>query len=187
MPDITYHLATPEEVKDIKYKLAGKDDISIFFDFFKQSIDTQFEDYSKETLTYFTQKDYDKWWISKSISDKSKYIYLAMFNEKIVGFILFSKVYGGVTNASWLAVSPEFQGKGVGTTLVSEWERWAKRENAHSMYLWSKDKNIPFYKKLGFNVSGKFPNAWFGVTTNLLFKTLKMVDPTTYIPNSMIN
>ncbi len=171
MPDITYHLATPEEVKS-------------FHVFFRETINQLFSEYSKETREYFVEKDYDEWWINKSVSDKSKYIYLAMHDKEIVGYILFGKVYGGVSMASWIAVSPLFQNKGIGKELMKLWEDWALENGAHSLQLWTQDKNISYYEKLCFTLSGKFPHAWFGATTNLLYKTLKIVNAGEFIPKS---
>lgn len=169
-------------MSDIAYSLLTSDEVKSFHVFFKESINQLFCEYSEETRKYFVEKDYDEWWIKKSVSEKSKYVYIATHDSKIVGYILYGKVYGGVSMASWIAVSPPFQSKGIGKKLMKLWEDWAVENEAHSLQLWTKDKNITFYEKLGFTLSGKFPHAWFGATTNLLYKTLKIVSPEKFIP-----
>lgn len=169
MTSITYHLATAEEVPE-------------FHKFFAYTIRELFCEYSKETLEYFVTKDYDEWWMTKSIKEKSKYLYIAKDGSKTVGYNFFGKVYGGVTMSSWIAVIPEYQNQGIAKKLLSLWEDWALNNGAHAIQIWTRDKNIAYYEKRGFTYSGKFPNAWFGMTTNLLYKTLIVVDPKSYQP-----
>ncbi len=169
MPDITYHLATAEEIPE-------------FHPLFSTTLHELFSEYSKETQTYFVTKDYDEKWMTKSIKDLSKFLYLAKDKGRTVGYIFFNKIYGGVTMASWIAVIPEYQNHGIAKKLLSLWEDWANSKGAHALQLWTKDKNVPYYQKRGFVHAGKFPHAWFGLTTNLLYKTLKVVDPKSYNP-----
>lgn len=169
MPKISYHLATAEEIPE-------------FHKLFSYTIRELFCDYSKETQEYFLTKDYDEWWMTKSIKENSKYLFIARDSEQMVGYVFFNKLYGGVTMASWIAVIPEYQNHGIAKRLLELWENWAMEHGAHALQIWTQDKNISYYQKRGFSLSGKFPHAWFGMTTNLLYKNLKIVDPKTYKP-----
>ena len=166
----------------INYNLATVEEVPEFHKFFAYTINELFGDYSKETQEYFLSKDYDEWWMTKSIKEGSKILYLAKDQQSIVGYIFFGRVYGGVTMASWIAVSPDYQKKGIAKELINLWEQWAINNDAHALQLWTQDKNIAYYQKRGFTLSGQFPHAWFGMTTNLLYKTLKAVDAKSYKP-----
>lgn len=174
-------------MSDITYHLAAVDDVPVFHKFFAYTINELFGDYSKETQQYFLSKDYDEWWMSKSIKEGSKILYLARDKANIVGYIFFGKVYGGVSMASWIAVEPAHQKQGIAKELLKLWELWAIDHHAHALQIWTQDKNIGYYQKRGFTISGQFPMAWFGITTNLLYKNLKKVEAKSYIPNSNLS
>lgn len=169
MSNISYHLATAEEIPE-------------FHKLFSYTIRELFCEYSKQTQDYFLSKDYDEWWMTKSVKENSKYLFLAKDNEKTIGYIFFNKLYGGVTMASWIAVLPEYQNRGIAKKLLELWENWAKEHGAHALQIWTQNKNVSYYQKRGFSLSGNFPHAWFGMTTNLLYKILKEVDPKSYNP-----
>lgn len=167
---------------NITYRLATIKDVPAFHKFFTYTIKDLFCEYSRATQEYFVTKDYDQWWMTKSIKEKSKFLYLASDGDNIVGYIFFGKVYRGVSLASWIAVTPTYQNQGVAKELLKLWEGWAKTNNAHALQVWTQDKNIGYYQKRDFNLAGKFPGAWFGITTNLLYKTLKPVEAKSYTP-----
>ncbi|MBP9702851.1 GNAT family N-acetyltransferase [Candidatus Woesebacteria bacterium] len=169
-------------MSEITYDLATIDEVPEFHKFFAYTINELFGDYSKETQEYFLSKDYDEWWMTKSIKEGSKILYLAKVNNSIVGYIFFGKIYGGVSMASWIAVSPDYQKKGIAAELLNLWEQWVINNKGHALQIWTQDKNIEYYQKRGFTHSGQFPSAWFGMTTNLLYKTLKSVEAKTYKP-----
>ena len=62
------------------------------------------------------------------------------------GFITFSDNFAVITD---VFTREEYRGKGYGKTLVENLLNCSTKEN---IYLTSKEYNLPFYKKLGFNV-----------------------------------
>jgi len=86
-------------------------------------------------------------------------VYGAFLADRMVGFICLRKADIGSLEISWLAVSPELQGKGVGTKLVKESLREMTHDGIEVCYVktlaeTSDDKGYAltrsFYKALGF-------------------------------------
>lgn len=100
-------------------------------------------------------------------------LFLAFDHDRIIGYFLTHKTHAGVAMAIWIAVHSEFQKKGIATKLVQIWEETAVYEGAHALQLWTRDHNVPFYKNRGFTLVGKFPNAWYGVDINMLYKLIQ--------------
>ena len=62
------------------------------------------------------------------------------------GFITFANNFAVITD---VFTKEEYRGKGYGRRLVENLLNCSTKEN---VYLTSKEHNLPFYKKLGFNV-----------------------------------
>lgn len=155
------------------YSRASEADIDSFFPFFSHSISELFPEYTLMTREFFVEKDYTKTWMKKVILKGDKILFIAKANDQVVGFLLVNKVYGGVSTASWLAVSPRLQKKGIATKLVQMWEEFALENHAHALHLWTTDRNLQFYVKRGFENAGQFRQAWFGVDMWLVYKSLR--------------
>jgi len=54
-----------------------------------------------------------------------------------------------------VAVSNEYQNKGIGTSMVFFVEKWAKERGFSKIILHARDVSIPFYDKLCYNKKGK--------------------------------
>ncbi len=168
---------------EISYRLAQDSDIKDFFTFFSDSIHHQFTAYTPRVQDYFVEKDYHLTWLTKAVSEKSKIIFLALSDKKIIGYLMVSKVYGGVSMANWIAVSPNYQRRGIAKELLNMWEKWSLKSGAHSLQLWTENHNLDFYQKRGFFYGGNFPNGWFGVDTNLFYKNIANHDESRYLPS----
>ena len=85
-------------------------------------------------------------------------LYGAFIKEELVGFVTYKENNEDVIETSWLAVSPEQRGKGIGTKLIMETRKELKRKykicevktlaETHMDAGYAKTRN--FYKKLGF-------------------------------------
>lgn len=49
-----------------------------------------------------------------------------------------------------IVVLPEYRGKGIGTLVVKEAEKWAKELNFTTLVVESRDNKIHFYEKMGY-------------------------------------
>jgi ribosomal protein S18 acetylase RimI-like enzyme len=62
----------------------------------------------------------------------------------------------------YMAVEESWQGKGVGTTILKELERSAKRKGANHIILNARESAVGFYKKHGYRIIRK-AHTLFGV------------------------
>jgi len=155
-----------------KIKLATLNDIITFFPFFQTSLKTQFPHYSPKTINFFLAKDYSLEKNKQGIKENWRQIYLALNNEQIVGYLMATKPYGGVSFCNWIAVDPQHQGQGVASKLLKTWECQAKIDSAHKLHLWTDIRNLDFYKNRGFILVGEIPQNYFGSDDFLFYKII---------------
>ena len=95
--------------------------------------------------------------------DYHNYNFVCKENDEIIGVLsgYFSYNEGKVTK---LVVSEDHRGKGIGTSLMMEAEKYLRSKDREYMWVSSYEFQAPeFYKKLGFNVefvrdNKKFPS-----------------------------
>lgn len=127
----------------------------------------------KNLQDYFIKRDYSKKVFAENLKEKKRVIFVALVGKEIVGFLVVNKSYGGVSFAPWLGVKKEFRGKGIGRRLMSYWEKWAKRKEAHSLLLSTSDKQTKnFYIKCGFKFFGTERQTYFGLDHHLFGKLI---------------
>lgn len=121
----------------------------------------------KEIVSIFVteskKRPYLQKWTKKSATNdlkpflKKKELWVAVFDEKIVGFILV-----GVTSSnkriayiSEIWVAENYQGKGVGKSLLVFIEGYYKKKGVERIRLtsYNKSKAFSFYKKLNYKMS----------------------------------
>lgn len=80
-------------------------------------------------------------------------------NGKVLGIIQ-GKIQGGVCTISDIIVAHDQRGKGVGTELMVEAEKYATKNGAHKIRLVTGDDwpAIKFYEKLGYKETARRPN-----------------------------
>lgn len=147
-------------------------DLEKFFKFFTKSISSQFPKYTPLTCRFFLEKEFSKKEFRQWLKKNKALILLAMVQERIVGHLLAMSPYGGVSFCSWIAVDEDFQGQGVGLRLLQKWKKWAQKQGAHKLHLWTDRRNLKFYKNCGFTLVGHIPNNFFGAHDYLFVKSL---------------
>jgi GNAT superfamily N-acetyltransferase len=166
---------------DFTVRLGTAADIPQFFPFFHKSLHEQFPEYTELTRDYFTDVPYSQENMYLAMQQQSIHMFLAFHKEEVVGYFLAYRQKSGVSMAIWIAVHEDYQHKGLATRLVELWEEEAKKEGAHALQLWTRDKNLPFYKNRGFTLVGKFPKAWYGVDINLLYRIIQEPNEEKYL------
>lgn len=111
--------------------------------------------------------------IKAQFKAKQIIIYLAFDSKKLVGYLMVRPIVGGVCMGDWMAVSPDYQGKGVASGLLSMWEKDAKANGMHKLHLWTHKGNVQFYKNRGFNLVGMVPENYYGTNDYFFHKTIQ--------------
>ncbi len=82
--------------------------------------------------------------------------FVALTGDRVVGtasFLMEKKfIHGGsyVGHIEDVAVHPDFQGLGIGKSLVRRIQQEARKAGCYKVILNCKDHNVPFYERLGF-------------------------------------
>lgn len=157
------------QIREIKTK-----EVDSFLDFFRKSAKTQFDEYSKKSKDFLLKKEWTKERIRNSIKGKSIIYFLAFEKNKIVGFIVGGHSFAGVATVMWLAVDDDYQHRGIGRKLMNSFIDFLKKEGAHKVNLTvTNERNIGFYKKLGFAVQCFSKKDYFGLDSYLMFKDIQ--------------
>lgn len=103
-------------------------------------------------------------------------------NDELIGFvgikgedieekvpITFNNDYALIT---WIAILPNYRKDGLGSKLLEECEKYAKKWKKKGIWTGCRDKVISFYVKNGYRKSGTFINE-NGIEENLMVKELK--------------
>ncbi len=132
-------------------RLATIEDLDIFVPFFESSLRSQFSHYSHNSLSYFVEQDYSRENLEKGIARRMQ-IFLAFDDTKLIGYLMINRHYGGVAFANWFAVDKDYHGQGIGTALLSAWEKSVLEDGGHKLLLWTTENNLEFYSHRGFTV-----------------------------------
>ncbi len=100
--------------------------------------------------------------LSMSVSTGYNHIFIAVENEKIIGYLIAFYMYGRGSRTRHslhigIAVLQTEWGKGIGTALFEEMERWAKSNAIIRLELTvmtHNERGINLYKKMGFEIEG---------------------------------
>lgn len=144
-----------------------------FLLFAKELVVKQFSDYPLSVRNYYWEKEFNYDKLKEEIEKKEVTIYIALSDNKMVGFIVIHFDGGGAVNARWLEVEKNFRGKNIGTTLLKKIETEAKKNKCHFIYFWTEtNKNVDFYKKRGYYFVGLQKESWYGMDEYLMQKNI---------------
>ncbi len=98
---------------------------------------------------------------------------MAKDKDQIVGFLMVSAAYGGVSFGNWLVVCRNYQRQGIASKLLKIWEKEAKKWGCHKLHLLTEGRNVSFYQKRGFILLGLIPKNYFGADDFYFYKTIQ--------------
>lgn len=134
---------------------------------YSQSIQRDFPEFSQGIRDFLTTGRYEAFSMSLPIK-------LGAFDgEKLAGFLLADKHFGGVVYVMWLAIAKDYQKKGIGTKLLAEIEKIALGVGAHQLLLETFERDIDFYKKKGFEMVGLNKKGYFGTDNYVMSKAIQ--------------
>lgn len=116
---------------------------------------------------YFAVEKHDKEVLDDprtSVIDPGGEIYMAVVSGLAAGTVALIPAGDGVLELTKMAVSPEFQGMGIGDALMARCIEHARNTGVHTIWLESHTKLAPalsLYRKHGFVETPKDPNSLY--------------------------
>ena len=157
----------------MKIRIISETDVEKFHKVFSLVLSEGFPEYSSELIKFFVEKDFSATLVSQKMKDGTYSILAAEEKNQIVGFLVFEKLYGGVSYCPWLGVIKEMRGRGVGKTLVEKWEEEIKKIGGHKLMMMTQANiNRKIFTKYGFTEEGHEEKSWFGLDAWVFGKTV---------------
>ena len=88
------------------------------------------------------------------VNESDEYHFAALNSGDLVGCLILVPSTSGEVKMRQVAIEPAVQGKGIGTLLVEESERFARSNGYTKMTLHARETAVPFYERLGYTVVG---------------------------------
>ncbi|MCX6171835.1 MAG: GNAT family N-acetyltransferase [Flavobacterium sp.] len=115
---------------------------------YKQDVNI-LEDRFKKLYQFWIKNSFNK-----TFADK---IFYFKENENIIGFVTL-KINNDTAKIGLIAVSPNYQGKGIGKKLIAKTENYCFENNVKTLQIPTQMENLTacnFYKKMGYEISEK--------------------------------
>lgn len=159
----------------IRIKKATAQDVGVFWGLFKSGVKDLFPEYSVsvKAMNEIFRKNFSKSSFEQRIREKNMIILIAFKGKDPAGFLVADSSSGGMSPVIWLVVIAAFQKMGIGSLLLKEYEKIAKKQGVHKIDLWAYKRNLSFYKKNGYKLGGFIPKAYYGVDHYLLYKSIQ--------------
>lgn len=157
---------------NFKISILNKNDIGSFYPIFAQTMQTVFTCYDKKIIDFFLDKVYTPANLIYWLNNNLKIIFVAKKSLHLIGFAMIDQPYGGVSFCRWLAVSSQYQRQGVGSKLISTWEKFAKTQGCHKIELASQPLAKKFYEKVGLTLEGERKLSYFGINQFVFGKVI---------------
>jgi ribosomal protein S18 acetylase RimI-like enzyme len=154
----------------IEIRKATKEDIDKIFEKFKTWIMDFFHEYSVSLRKKFLEKDFNKEYLYKQAEEGL--VMIPFVNSEPIGLLVADELSAGISYCSWVLVDREFQGKGIGKTLLKSWEDEIKKIGGHGLRLNADKRNVEYYKRLGFRLIGLHEKGYYGTDNYLFQKTI---------------
>lgn len=74
--------------------------------------------------------------------------------NNLIGILTIMKK-ANVAQLRGMAVSEDFQGKGIGRMLIEKAEKIVTKDNISKIWMNAREKAVPFYEKLGYKIEGE--------------------------------
>lgn len=80
------------------------------------------------------------------------YHIMAVENDRVVGIARLQFTDENNAQLRYMAVEPEFQGKGIGQQIVKHMEDYARQQSASRLFLHARENAVGFYLALGYAI-----------------------------------
>ncbi|MDP2301052.1 MAG: GNAT family N-acetyltransferase [Ignavibacteria bacterium] len=116
-------------------------------DLYKEEVNLRFKILREPLSLLYTQEQLD--------DEKDQFHLCAFENEKLIGCLLLKPINQNIIQMRQVAVSRDYQGKGIGKHLVIQSEEYALNKGFNKMILHARETAIPFYQKLNYQLEGE--------------------------------
>lgn len=150
-----------------------KEKIKEFHKLFSEVLREGFPEYSSGLVEFFINKDFSVENIKKQTESGEITVLVDEEISGLVGFLIYEKLYGGVSYCVWVGVLKEARGQGVGRKLMEEWEKRILIEGGHKLMLLTQSQtNRKIFPKYGFKEEGYEEKSWFGLDAWIFGKVI---------------
>jgi len=146
--------------------------VDLFWDVFKELLQTSFPGYTQEVVNFFLQDIYSKNSFINWVLSKWKIVFIAEQKENVIGFAVLDKPYGGVCFLRWLGVLKDFRHQGIGRQLIRRWLDFSRQYGCHKAELAAQIEAKIFYEDCGLKLEGKREKSYFGIDQYVFGKVL---------------
>lgn len=160
----------------VKIEKLQVQELDSFWPVFSQVLESGFPGYTKAVIDYFLTKVYTRKAFHYWLSTGWKIVLLAKSGNRIIGFAVLDKPYGGVCFCRWLGVIKDFRNKGAGKKLIEAWINYAKNYGCHKVEIASQPGAKEFYKKCQLKLEGKRQLSYFGIDQFIFGKVIGKPD-----------
>lgn len=87
-------------------------------------------------------------------AETEQLIFVYEEQDKVLGCVLLQHYDAETFKLRQMAVDTELQGKGIGAELINAADVYAVQVGKHKMLLHAREVAVPFYQKLGYEVTG---------------------------------
>ncbi|HEC64106.1 MAG TPA: N-acetyltransferase [bacterium] len=150
----------------------SEDKLDDFFELFQKVTKEEFPEYSSAVQNFFLGRDYSKRSFEFHLTRKFRKVLIALDGKNIIGYLVGDQTYGGVGFISFIGVPKKKRGKGIGSELVEEYEKFCKSKKAHMVRLYTFERIEPFYIKLGFERIGEEKEGYWGTRNLVMGKSI---------------
>lgn len=147
-------------------------EVDSFWHVFKDVLSKDFPGYSNEVVNYFLTKLYNRASFHYWLNSNFKTVLVAKENDKIIGFAVLDKPYGGVCFCRWLGVLRKHRRQGVGRQLIETFIDYAKSYGCHKVELASQPEAKKFYERCSLKLEGKRDLSYFGIDQFIFGKVI---------------
>ena len=85
--------------------------------------------------------------------DEDDVIFVAKEQNKVIGCLMLHSISTSVIKFRQMAVSPDYQGKGIGTMIVNAAEKFVAENDYSTITLHARQTVTGFYENLGYNTT----------------------------------
>lgn len=105
-----------------------------------------------------TEEQYTELWSKYELAE-NVFAVVAVLNDRVIGYgalVVEQKIRGGLAgHIEDIVTHPDFRALGVGRNIIQRLTKKARDNGCYKLALQCEDKNVEFYEKCGFDVSGK--------------------------------